>query len=162
MRSLGYGDILMLILQASLVIVIIALAIIIFSLVCMWKIFEKMGTAGWKAIIPIYNSYCLYSKIWETKYFWISFALGIVGTIAPYNGNVFFTILKLAISVATIVFYILTQIHFAKAFQQGIAFSIGLIILPIVFNAILAFGKMEYRVEKKLEYQSVQDIQPDK
>ena len=34
-----------------------ALAIVIFSIITMWKIFEKAGEPGWASIIPIYNTY---------------------------------------------------------------------------------------------------------
>ena len=34
---------------------IIYLAIIIFYIIVLWKIFEKAGQPGWGAIIPIYN-----------------------------------------------------------------------------------------------------------
>ncbi len=35
------------------------LVIIVFFAFCMWKVFEKAGQEGWKAIIPIYNVYVL-------------------------------------------------------------------------------------------------------
>lgn len=38
---------------------IISLLLSIFSIVCYWKIFEKAGIEGWKAIIPFYNFYCM-------------------------------------------------------------------------------------------------------
>ncbi len=39
---------------------IVCLAIVVVALVGMWKVFEKAGKPGWAAIIPIYNTYCLY------------------------------------------------------------------------------------------------------
>ena len=41
---------------------IFILAIIVLNLVAMWKLFEKAGEPGWKAIIPIYNTLVM-SKI---------------------------------------------------------------------------------------------------
>lgn len=38
---------------------IVCLAIIVVSLVGMWKVFVKAGKPGWAAIVPFYNVYCL-------------------------------------------------------------------------------------------------------
>ncbi len=35
------------------------LAVFIVAVVAMWKIFEKAGVEGWKAIIPVYNGWVL-------------------------------------------------------------------------------------------------------
>ena len=38
---------------------IICLAILIITIIGMWKVFEKAGQEGWKSIIPFYNMYVL-------------------------------------------------------------------------------------------------------
>ena len=35
---------------------LVVLALGIFSMVCMWRVFAKAGIPGWKAIIPFYNT----------------------------------------------------------------------------------------------------------
>ena len=35
-----------------------------------WKLFEKAGEQGWKALIPIYNSYIYYKIVGMKKWFW--------------------------------------------------------------------------------------------
>ena len=47
---------------------IVSLIIAILTIIGLWKVFEKAGEAGWKAIIPVYNAYILF-KIAE-KSFW--------------------------------------------------------------------------------------------
>ena len=55
---------------------LISLAVSIFSIVCMWFIFEKAHEPGWKALIPIYNAYTL-AKIAKCKWtFWVKFIFG--------------------------------------------------------------------------------------
>ncbi|MCD8169035.1 MAG: DUF5684 domain-containing protein, partial [Clostridiales bacterium] len=39
----------------------------------------KAGEAGWKSLIPFYNSYILYKLTWNTMMFWIAFVGTIVG-----------------------------------------------------------------------------------
>ena len=43
----------------GLVYLIISLAVSVFMIITMWKIFKKAGRNGWEAIIPIYNIYVL-------------------------------------------------------------------------------------------------------
>ena len=57
---------------------LISLAISIFSIVCLWFVFEKAGEEGWKSLIPIYNGYVL-AKIANRKWtFWVQFICTIV------------------------------------------------------------------------------------
>ena len=48
----------------SAVYAILSLAISVLTLVAMWKLFVKAGRAGWKCLIPFYNTYCLYDIAW--------------------------------------------------------------------------------------------------
>ena len=44
----------------SMVLVVVALVIAVFSIIAWWKMFEKAGEKGWKLIIPIYNMVILF------------------------------------------------------------------------------------------------------
>ena len=41
----------------SAVYAILSLAISVLTLVAIWKLFVKAGRAGWKCLIPFYNTY---------------------------------------------------------------------------------------------------------
>lgn len=97
---------------------IISLVIMIFSLVCRWKIFSKAHEEGWAAIVPIYNVYILFKITWG-------------------NGWLF---LLMLIPLANLVIGIITQVKLAKAFGKGGGFACGLIFLSVIFEAILAFS----------------------
>lgn len=45
-------------------------ALIIFLIVAMWKVFEKAGQPGWAALIPIYNWYIM-TKIGGKPGWWV-------------------------------------------------------------------------------------------
>ncbi len=98
----------------------------------LWRIFEKAGEEGWKAIIPIYNNWTLY-EISGRPGWW---ALVGLAAIIPIVG-------LLAIP-AVIVLHILAMIDLSKKFKTGDGFVVGLILLPIVFYPILAFGDYHY------------------
>lgn len=50
---------------------LLSTAISIFSIICMWMVFEKAGEPGWQAIIPVWNAWVL-AKIANKKWtFWV-------------------------------------------------------------------------------------------
>ncbi len=98
------------------------MAIHILILISLWKIFEKAGLAGWKSIIPFYNIYCL---VVVAKLPWWYFLLIFI----PYLG----------LLVAIYVCY-----KIALAFGKSGFYTIGLMLLPIIFFPLLAFGDAEY------------------
>lgn len=99
------------------------LIVAVLMIASMWKIFEKAGYAGWKSIIPLYNTYCLFKMTWG-------------------NGWMF---LILIIPVINFVISIMTYYKLAKAFQKGIGFCLGLLFLSVIFMPILAFGNAKYQ-----------------
>src|SRR5271170_4087212 len=48
----------------------VLLVILAATIVGLWKIFEKAGEKGWKALIPIYN-YHIWIKILKRPWWWI-------------------------------------------------------------------------------------------
>lgn len=102
--------------------VVVILAIAVFAIVCMWKIFTKAGQPGWASIIPFYNYYVLFDIAWG-------------------NGLLF---LLMLIPVANFVIMIILWVKLSQSFGCSAAFAIGLLFLPIIFLPILAFGSSRY------------------
>ncbi len=96
--------------------------IFLISILPMWKIFEKAGEDGWKAIIPIYNTVVLLKICGLNP--WL-----IILSFIPY----------VSLILSIVIWYKLS-----KAFDKGIGFTLGLIFLDIIFLFILAFGDSEY------------------
>lgn len=98
------------------------LALSVFILVAMWKVYAKAGKPGWACLVPFYNTYCLFE-------------------IAFGNGWLF---LLTFVPCVNFVFLIMLYFKLAKAFGQGVGFGFGLLFLSPIFFAILAFGKSQY------------------
>jgi len=98
------------------------LAICVVMIVAVWKIFTKAGKPGWAAIVPIYN---------------------IIVWLQVVNRPIWWIILLIVPIVGFIVAIILTN-DLAKAFGKGVGWTIGLLLLPMVFLPILGFGDDEY------------------
>lgn len=105
---------------------IIGIALMIFSIIVYWKLFEKAGKEGWKSIIPIYNTIVLFDIIGYKWYYIFVSLLGIIPIIGP---------------ILLLLFMISYNIKLAKAFGQSTIFGIGLWLLSPVFAAIIAFSK---------------------
>ena len=106
-------------------IVLIALFLMVFTIpfvVAIWLLFEKANQEGWKSLIPIYNVYILI-KIARKPTYWL---------------------LLLFIPFVNIIFTIWIWNRIAKAFGKDEVFTIGIILLGIIFIPILAFGSSTY------------------
>lgn len=95
------------------------LAIAVFFIICMWKIFEKAGQEGWKAIIPIYNVYVLTIII----------------------GKPWYWVILMCIPYLNIIWGIWATNLLSKSFGKTEGFTVGLLLLGIVFYPILAFDR---------------------
>jgi hypothetical protein len=98
------------------------IAVIVFFIFCMWKIFVKAGKPGWAAIIPIYN---------------IIVELEIIGR--PW-----WWLLLMLIPLVNVVIGIIILFDLAKVFGKGTGFGFGLLFLSFIFIPILALGDARY------------------
>jgi uncharacterized membrane protein YhaH (DUF805 family) len=101
---------------------LIFLAIFVFLIAAMWKIFEKAGQPGWAAIVPIYNSYILLKIVGKPGWWLLLFLIPFVN----------------------IVFAVWTYNMLSKSFGKEEGFTVGLLLLSIVFFPILGFGDAKY------------------
>jgi hypothetical protein len=110
-------------LAAGIIMIPIMLAAFALALAIMasfWKIHVKAGQPGWTALVPIMNVLVL-GKIIGKPGWWL---------FVPFL-NIY----------ASIVF----PLELAKVFGQSTGFGVGLILLPIVFYPMLAFGSATYQ-----------------
>jgi len=98
------------------------LAICVFLIAAMWKVFVKAGQPGWAAIIPIYNVYIM-TKIAGKPGWWV---------------------LMFFLPILNLVFAIWLYNMISKSFGKEEGFTVGLVLLGIVFWPILGFGAARY------------------
>ena len=102
---------------------IVYLAVLVFMLVTMWKIYQKAGQPGWAAIVPIYNIIVMLKII---KMDW------------------WHVLIMLFVPFAAIVYSILIPIKLAKVFGKSTGFGVLAIFFSIIAYPILAFGSAKY------------------
>ena len=100
---------------------VLSMALSILMIISLWKIFKKAGKPGWASIIPIYNIYIM-CEIAEKEWWYVLLSCvpfaNIYAMVVLYNGM-------------------------AKRFGKSGGFVAGMILLPVIFFPMLAFGKDE-------------------
>jgi hypothetical protein len=102
--------------------ILIVIALSLFLIVSLWKVFVKAGQPGWGIFIPIYNIYLLLMIAGKPGWWLILYLIPLVN----------------------IVIGILVAIDIAKNFGKDTAFGLGLVFLGFIFYPILAFGSATY------------------
>ena len=101
----------------------VILVLMLFLVICNWRIFSKAGKPGWAALIPFYNNYTLFSMLYGNGWWFLACLIPFVG----------------------IVVSIISVIDLAKAFGKSGGFAVGLIFLSVIFYPMLAFGSARYQ-----------------
>ena len=101
---------------------LVILSIYVLLVIAWWNIFQKAGEAGWKSLIPLYNTYILFQISWGNG--WL-FLLGFI-------------------PVVSLVVTIIMNVKLSRAFGHGTGFAIGLILIPNLFTLILGFDNSTY------------------
>ena len=107
----------------SAFLIIVYIAIIALMIISLLKVFTKAGKPGWAAIVPIYN-YIVMLEI-ARQPLWM--------------------IVLFFIPIGNLIALIIIDIEIANNFGKSGGFAAGLILLPIVFFPILAFGDAKYQ-----------------
>ena len=109
---------------------LIGMAIAIFFIIVMWKVFTKAGKKGWYSLIPFLNTYTM-AEICGIK--------GWIGIVAPLC-----SVVPVVGGIAVFAYSIYQSYCLAKVFGKDTGFTVGLVLLSPIFMAILGFGDASY------------------
>ncbi len=108
---------------------LILLAIVIMAMAGNWLVFTKMGEPGWKGIVPFYNLYILFDKLYGNGLYaavYLVVFVPMLGTIALLIVNVY------------------TQYRLALSFKKDVGFTVGLVFLGPLFTLLLGMDRSRY------------------
>lgn len=105
-----------------IILAVIIIAIFVFTMISLAKIFKKANRSGISAIIPLYNFIVLLEITNLPTWYFI----------------------LLLIPGVNIVFNVFIMMELARLFRKSKAFGLGLTFLPFIFYPILAFSNSEY------------------
>ena len=109
------------------------------------KMYRKAGEAGWKAFIPVYNTYNNYKISWTGKMFFLSAALYILVTALSNSAMLAAQLAVIAAGIALMVVTVKQNVKMAKLFGKGAGTGIALIFFPGITSLILGLGKAEFQ-----------------
>ncbi len=108
--------------SGGMLVPLVFLAVIVFFIAAMWKVFSKAGHPGWAALVPIYN----------------------VVVMLQIAGRPVWWLLLFFIPVVNIIVSLVVAVDIAKNFGKGTGFGLGLWLFGFIFYPILGFGDAEY------------------
>lgn len=103
-------------------ILLISLILALPLIVGMWKTFTKAGKPGWACLIPIYRTYIMIEIVGKPT-IWLLWCL---------------------IPCVNIVFIVWLTNLISKSFGKDEGFTVGLLLLGVIFWPILGFGGAKY------------------
>ena len=109
------------------------------------KMYRKAGVAGWKAFVPVYNTYNNYKISWNSNMFFLSAALYIATCFLGVFTEGAMALVSMAASIALIVVVVKQNLKMAKLFGKGAGTAIALILFPGITSLILGLGKAEFQ-----------------
>lgn len=128
----------------SIVVILIFIALAIVNVVARWKTVNKLGGAGWSQVVPIYSEWVLSSVACCAQNLCIAFtALDAASYLFGAIDGDSFQMIAGACGVALFVIRCIVLNQLAKRFGKGTGFTVGLVILPTIFYAILGFGSAQ-------------------
>ena len=133
---------------------------LLIQILCYYKILGKMGKRKYFAIIPMLGEMEMSTDLFRTmRSFWrpaiITIAMFLTSRYLGMN-NEYSLVMALVALIVYGIFMIRLYWRLAKQFGRSKAFGVGLILMPVIFLLILAFGKSvylgkpEFRPEKEL------------
>lgn len=134
----NYVDIIFVILMTGLIILFVVLLVLqVLKVIGQWKMFKKAGEHGWKALIPIYNTYTLCELTGVTPW-WILIkicAISVAALITPLS------FLSLVIS---LYFHIIISFSIAQSYGKDDSYGFGVFFFPPIFYMVLGCDKSKY------------------
>ncbi len=130
----------------------IVLGILVATLVIIaqWKIYTKAGRPGWACLIPVYSDITMLKICKMSPWLLLLNLLPLVNDLMVIFGYGMFLVSMLAYVIPCIL-SVMICIKLAHAFGKGEGFAVGLMLIPLIFYPILAFGNAQYQKEEDEE-----------
>lgn len=119
----------------GMILLFVVFAVVAFTIVGYWKVFEKAGQPGWAIFVPFYNYYIM-TKIAGKPGWWT------VLCCIPYVNFIFIIILTIAM---------------VKKFGKSTAYGLGMVFLSPIFIPMLGFGDAQYEGAEGLSNEDLLD-----
>ena len=115
----------------------------------LYKLFEKADKSGWKALIPFYNIAIIIEIVHRPKWWIIIISLLFILPVIAYYTQV--PMLNILL-IFPIIPMLVTLVELSKSFDKPVLFTVGMVILPIIFIMIIGFDESQYLTYKEKDF----------
>lgn len=132
------------VLSALLVgLIVISVITFLIRVICRWRIFNKAGEKGWKALIPVYNTYTEFAISWSKLQGVLMLAALVIGRIICFYSNADSIVYSLGgiLGLYSAILVLIQTHKLSLSFGRKFGFTLGLYFFNSIFMLILAFGK---------------------
>ena len=130
---------------------LVALVFGILAIIALWKAFTRAWEGGWKAIIPVYNTYIQFKLADMKNWFWymilIAFIFGVVAACLPDYKELITNIWY----VVSWIIGIVASFKFARKYGWWVFASILFVLFYPICILVLGFGNYPYEWKKSEE-----------
>lgn len=130
---------------------LVALVFGILAIIALWKAFTRAWEGGWKAIIPVYNTYIQFKLADMKNWFWymilIAFIFGVVAACLPDYKDLITNIWY----VVSWIIGIVASFKFARKYGWWVFASILFVLFYPICILVLGFGNYPYEWKKSEE-----------
>lgn len=111
-------------------VIFIMIILLVYGTIIRWIIYNKAGKHGWASIIPVYRQITMYKICGLSPWLILLWFIPVFGWFAMF------------------IIAIMKRFCLSKSFGKGTFFGFGLLLLPLIFQSIIAFNKhIEYEGE---------------
>ena len=111
------------------------------DLIGLLMLYGKLGEKKWIAIVPFFNEYALFKRVYSTKAFWIYMICDLLGSVLVAFESVALSIIGVALFIVVIVYQVKFAKNFAAAFGKGKGFAVLTFLFPAAIYLYAGYSK---------------------
>ena len=124
---------------------VLKIILYVVDLIGLLKLYGKLGEKKWIAVIPFFNEYALFKKVYSTKAFWIYVICDLVSTILFGFDSIVAGLIGIVLAIVVIVYQVKFAKNFAAAFGKGKGFAVLAFLFPAAIYIYAGYSdKVEY------------------
>ena len=123
--------------------ILISVITVLIRVICRWRIFNKAGEKGWKALIPVYNTYTEFAISWSKLQGILMLAALVIGRIICFYSSADSIVYSIGgiFGLYSAILALIQTHKLSLSFGKKFGFTLGLYFFNSIFMLILAFGK---------------------
>lgn len=119
-----------------LFVLFLIIGLVVLYVIGLWHVFKKAGQPGWKAIIPLYNTWVLVEIVGLNWYWFLISIASEIGSLLGLGG-----ILGLLLTLVSLIGNICIWYNLAKKMHKDVGYVVLLTLFSVIVVPILGLGK---------------------